>query len=135
MPLKKAMALPFSIRCRRVYDPARADDGLRVLVDRLWPRGLRKAEAGVDWWFREIAPSTELRRWFGHAPERWEEFCRRYRMELDGRKAAVEKLLARTHEAGATTLLYAARDTEHNHAMALKAYLEARLGKAIRDQA
>jgi len=121
------MTTPPGIHCRRIYTSPRPDDGLRVLIDRLWPRGLSKAHARLDWWFREIAPSTELRRWFGHDPARWEVFRRRYRAELDGRPEAVAELLARAREAGIMTLLFAARDLEHNHARVLQDYLLAHL--------
>ncbi len=97
-----------SVRVRRVYDPAQADDGNRVLVDRLWPRGLRKADAGLDAWLKEVAPSTELRRWYAHAPERFDEFSRRYVEELADpqRAAALERLRALAAD-GPVTLLTA----------------------------
>ena len=106
------------IRIKRVHDPSGPDDGLRVLVDRLWPRGVRKADAPWDLWLKEVAPSTALRQWFGHAPERWDEFRRRYRAELAG-SAALARLadLAQRHER--VTLLYSARDIEHNQAQVL----------------
>jgi len=115
-----------AIRVKRVYDPAGPEDGLRCLVDRLWPRGLRREEANIDLWVREVAPSDELRRWFGHDPARWEEFQRRYAAELDSRPEAWRDLLE-TARKNTVTLLYGARDTEHNNAVVLKAYLEARL--------
>ncbi len=114
-----------SLRIKRVYEAPANDDGLRVLVDRLWPRGLKKQDAAVDLWLKEIAPSTELRRWFGHDPEKWTEFRRRYRAELDG-KEELETLRRRADE-GRVTLLYGARDEEHNQAVVLKDLLE---GKA-----
>lgn len=112
-------------RARRVYEPASPDDGRRVLVDRVWPRGLTKADAAIDEWLREVAPSTELRRWFGHDPARWDEFVRRYHAELDARREALAPLLdaARTQT---VTLCFSARDREHNNAVALKAWLEGR---------
>lgn len=110
------------IRIKRVYDPPDDTDGTRVLVDRLWPRGLRKAEAALTLWLKEIAPSSELRKWFGHDPVRWAEFGRRYRAELTGNAGAVARLVdVSTH--GPLTLLYAAHDTAHNHALVLAAYL------------
>ncbi|MBN9071313.1 MAG: DUF488 domain-containing protein [Rhizobiales bacterium] len=115
-----------SLRIKRVYEAPADDDGLRVLVDRLWPRGLKKQEAAVDLWLKEIAPSTELRRWFGHDPEKWTEFRRRYRAELDGKKEELETLRRRADERR-VTLLYGARDEEHNQAVVLKDLLE---GKA-----
>ena len=93
---------------KRAYEPPSPEDGARVLVDRLWPRGLRKAEAAIDCWLKEIAPSSELRRWFGHDPSRWEEFRRRYRAELSARPELLDKLRALA-EQGALTLVYAAR--------------------------
>lgn len=107
-----------SLHIKNVYEPATADDGVRVLVDRLWPRGLKKTEAGVERWLRDVAPSTELRKWFGHDPDRWDEFRRRYRDELREHPDALAELraLAGTHD---VTLLFAARDHAHNNAVAL----------------
>ncbi len=110
------------IRIKRVYDSPDKDDGARVLVDRLWPRGLRKEKAAVMLWLKEIAPSTELREWFGHDPARWAEFDHRYRTELARNDGAVAQL-ADLSKLGPITLLYAAHDTEHNHAIVLSAYL------------
>src|SRR4051794_20919599 len=98
---------------KRIYEPAAAGDGQRVLVDRLWPRGMSKDAAALDLWLKEIAPSRELLKWFGHDPARWQEFRLRYRAELDGNEAAVAQLL-RLLENGDVTLLYGARDAEHN---------------------
>lgn len=114
------------IRVKRVYKAKDSSDGLRVLVDRLWPRGLPKDKAALDHWFREVAPSAELRTWFGHERSRWEEFRRRYFAELDVSPVAWKPLLEAARS-GDVTLLYGARDEEHNNAVALKAYLEARL--------
>ena len=109
------------LRIKRVYDPPAKADGHRVLVDRIWPRGLSKEAAQVDEWPKDIAPSTALRKWFGHAPEKWKEFLRRYHRELDANSSAVVTL--RTLVRGRrVTLLFAARDVEHNNAVALKAY-------------
>ena len=107
---------------RRVYDPPSSQDGRRVLVDRVWPRGVSKEEARVDDWRREAAPSKELRQWFGHDPERWDEFKRRYFAELDASPEAVRPLRAAARE-GRLTLVFGARDTRHNNAVALKQYL------------
>jgi uncharacterized protein YeaO (DUF488 family) len=110
------------IRVKRVYDPADTSDGARVLVDRLWPRGLRKEKAALTCWMKEIAPSPGLRGWFGHDPARYDEFARRYRAELASNKneiAHLEDLIKH----GAVTLLYAAHDEEHNNAQVLAAYL------------
>jgi uncharacterized protein YeaO (DUF488 family) len=106
------------IRLRRVYDPPSPEDGLRILVDRLWPRGLSKAEAALDRWMKDIAPSTELRIWFGHDPDRWPEFRRRYTAELQ-QNAGVDELRELARQ-GRVTLLFGARDTEHNDAVVLR---------------
>lgn len=113
------------IRCRRVYDPPRETDGRRILVDRIWPRGLSRNDAAIDLWLKDIAPSAELRKWFGHDPERWEAFVDRYARELDDNPQAVEQLLG-IARSGPVTLVYAARDTEYNNAWALKIYIEDR---------
>jgi uncharacterized protein YeaO (DUF488 family) len=107
------------LRLKRVYEAAAPDDGTRILVDRLWPRGLSKTEAAVDRWMKEVAPSTELRRWFGHDPERWAEFRRRYADELQAHPNALNEIreLARK---GTVTLLFGARDEQHNDAVALR---------------
>lgn len=111
---------------RRAYDEPTRNDGTRVLVDRLWPRGLSKERADVDWWCREVAPSDDLRRWFGHDPARWQEFRQRYRDELRGNDDLVEQLLERARS-GRITLVHAARDREHNDAVVLREVLEERL--------
>ena len=105
------------VRIKRVYDPPVPDDGARVLVDRLWPRGLAKEDARVDWWAKELAPSDKLRRWFGHAPPRYREFVERYRAELEGNETLAR--LAHLATQRPVTLLYAARDEHHNNARAL----------------
>jgi uncharacterized protein YeaO (DUF488 family) len=110
---------------KRAYEPGGRGDGTRVLVERLWPRGLAKAEAGIDLWLKEIAPSPELRRWFGHDPARWSEFRKRYRAELVKNGEAVERLAALAKR-GPVTLVYAARDEEHNSARLLRDFLEER---------
>ena len=108
-----------NIRIKRAYAAPAASDGARVLVDRLWPRGLKKADAAIDSWIKGLAPSTELRRWFGHDPARWEEFRRRYSAELRAHPELLEELrnLARS---GPVTLVFAARDEAHNEAVALR---------------
>jgi uncharacterized protein YeaO (DUF488 family) len=114
------------VRIKRAYEPADDGDGYRVLVDRLWARGVSKEKAHLDAWMKEIAPSTELRRWFGHDPARWDEFERRYRVELaePERSHLVEALAERaTH--GPVTLIYGARDTAHNEAVVLCAVVSA----------
>jgi len=107
------------VRLKRVYEPPASDDGVRVLVDRLWPRGLRKADADVAHWMKDLAPSSELRRWFGHDPERWQEFRRRYASELQRHTAELDELreLARRRT---VTLLFGARDEQHNDAVVLR---------------
>jgi uncharacterized protein YeaO (DUF488 family) len=107
-----------TIKLKRVYEQPDVKDGERVLVDRLWPRGVTKEKARIDLWLKEIAPSTELRRWFGHDPAKWTEFKRRYRAELKGNKAQVARLKDEM-EKGSVTLLYGARDEEHNEAVVL----------------
>ncbi len=105
------------IKMKRAYVSAAASDGTRVLVDRIWPRGVTKEEANVDWWSKEVAPSTELRKWFGHDPERWPEFEKRYKNELKG-NAEFERLSAMAKK-GDLTLVYSAKDEEHNQARVL----------------
>jgi uncharacterized protein YeaO (DUF488 family) len=114
------------IRLRRVYEPPADDHGTRILVERLWPRGLTKAAARVDLWLKDVAPSAELRRWFGHDPARWDEFQRRYRRELDAQPDVLIPLLTAAR-AGPVTLVYAARDERHNSASVLKDVLDAHL--------
>lgn len=111
------------IRTKRIYEEPAGDDGLRVLVDRLWPRGIAKEEAKFDRWEKDLAPTDELRRWFGHDPMKWDEFLRRYRAELEGKGATLARLRQEANDA-TVTLLYAARDREHNNAVALKRYIE-----------
>ena len=113
------------IRLKRVYEPPSRTDGSRILVDRLWPRGLTKERAAVTLWLKDVAPSTELRKWFGHAPARWKRFQARYRKELRERKDVLE-LLKRKSKAHTVTLVYAARDEQHNEALVLKRVLEGR---------
>ncbi len=116
-------ARPF--RVKRIYLPPDAADGARVLVDRLWPRGVRKSEAGVDLWLKDVAPSAELRTWFGHDPARFDAFRTRYRAELVANDDAVDQLLALARK-GTVTLLYGAHDEIHNQAQVLRDYLETR---------
>jgi uncharacterized protein YeaO (DUF488 family) len=111
------------IHLKRVYEEPSQKDGMRVLVERLWPRGLTKERAAVDLWLKDVAPSPELRRWFGHDPARWEQFQDRYRQELRKQKDAVQ-LLKQKGKEGTVTLVYAARDEEHNGALALKRFLQ-----------
>jgi uncharacterized protein YeaO (DUF488 family) len=111
--------LPQNLRVKRAYEPADPRDGRRILVDRLWPRGLKKADAAIECWMREVAPSIELRKWFAHEPQRWTEFRRRYAAELREKTALLDELRALAR-AGPVTLVYAARDSEHNDAVALR---------------
>jgi uncharacterized protein YeaO (DUF488 family) len=118
----------FMIRVKRIYDPPLAEDGVRILVDRLWPRGLSKDRAGVALWLKEVAPSTELRQWYHHEPDRWKEFLRKYWAELSARPdlvRTVEEQAAR----GTITLLYSSREGRRNNAVALRMFLEKRGGK------
>jgi len=110
------------LRLKRVYDPPSPDDGARILVDRLWPRGMRKADAAVANWMKDIAPSSELRRWFGHDPARWQEFRRRYAAELCHQAPALDELRALARQ-GTVTLVFGARDEEHNDAVVLREVL------------
>jgi uncharacterized protein YeaO (DUF488 family) len=111
------------IRLKLAYDDPARNDGNRVLVDRVWPRGVSKEDAELDEWMKEIAPTGELRKWFGHDPDEWDEFKKRYFDELDDREEPVKKLLAMAGEK-TLTLVYGAKDEEHNNAVALKEYLE-----------
>ncbi|MCL4561468.1 MAG: DUF488 domain-containing protein [Chloroflexi bacterium] len=111
------------IRVQRVYRGTTQIYGRRFLVDRLWPRGVRKEDLPMDGWIRDVAPSDELRHWFGHEPERWAEFQRRYFAELDEKPQSWQPLLDAARQ-GDVTLLYGAQDEEHNNAVALKIYLE-----------
>jgi uncharacterized protein YeaO (DUF488 family) len=113
------------IRLKRVYEHPAPDDGVRILVDRLWPRGLRKADAAVDRWLKELAPSTALRQWFGHDPQRWPEFQDRYRAELVDKAELLQELRAFARR-GTITLLYGARDECHNQAVVLREVLAGR---------
>jgi uncharacterized protein YeaO (DUF488 family) len=115
------------IRVKRVYDEPTPDDGYRVLVDRLWPRGLSRDRARIDLWLREIAPSSELRTWFAQKAERFGEFRSRYMEELREKERLVQLLLSRVEVGETVTLLYSARDPEHNNAVVLRDYLEERL--------
>lgn len=111
------------IRTKRIHDRAEADDGLRILVDGLWPRGIAKGAARLDRWMKDAAPSAGLRKWYGHDPEKWPEFRRRFAEELDRRPQVVAELRKLAGQ-GRITLLTAARDREHSHAVALRQYLE-----------
>ena len=116
------------LRLKRVYDTAAKTDGQRILVDRLWPRGLSKTRGRIDYWARTAAPSGKLRRWYRHEPAKWPEFQRRYFAELRRNAAAVQELLDRIGK-GRATLLFGSKETRYNNAAALKRYLESRLSK------
>ncbi len=111
------------LKLKRAYEPVAKSDGIRILVDRVWPRGISKEELKLDEWRKDVAPSTALRKWFGHRPERWEEFRKRYKTELKEAAPALKELhkLVKTKTA---TLVYGAKDTEHNQAVVLKEVLE-----------
>ena len=111
------------IRLKRVYEAPSPEDGCRILVDRLWPRGISKDRAGISLWIPEIGPSKELRRWFGHDPSRWEEFCLRYWAELEVKRELVGQIMEKVTRVP-VTFVYAARDSTHNNAVALKMHIE-----------
>lgn len=113
------------IKLKRVYEPLEPDDGMRVLVERLWPRGVRREALHLDAWLKEVAPSDSLRRWFNHDPVRWAEFQKRYAEELDGNRPAWLPILEAA-ERGTVTLLFSTHDVEHNNAVALRAYVKAK---------
>jgi uncharacterized protein YeaO (DUF488 family) len=113
------------IKIKRAYDEVSDDDGYRILVGRLWPRGVTKERAAVDLWLKDVSPSTELRKWFGHDPKKWDEFQGRYWKELEHKPGDIEIIMRKAKE-GTVTLIYSARDREHNAAVALKEYLERR---------
>jgi uncharacterized protein YeaO (DUF488 family) len=121
------------LKVKRVYEKPSVADGERFLVDRLWPRGLKKQDARLKAWLRDLAPSAALRRWFSHDPHRWEEFQRRYIKELEDpeKTSQIEELLQQVRQ-GTATLVFAAKDEEKNNAVVLKHYLEQRLGSATR---
>jgi len=114
------------IRLKRAYDKRSNQDGLRILVERLWPRGVSKEQGAIDLWLKDLAPSTELRKWFGHDPQKWDEFCQRYWSELRDNRDLLTLLKHRTTE-GNVTFVFAAKDEERNSAVALKEYLEKKM--------
>ncbi|HEX5423297.1 MAG TPA: DUF488 domain-containing protein [Candidatus Acidoferrales bacterium] len=111
-------------KVKRVYDAAKPDDGYRVLVDRIWPRGMSKEKARVDLWMKEIGPSDRLRKWFGHDPKRWAEFQKRYRVELKEKSELAGELRELEKKHGTVTLVYSAHDEQHNQAVALREFLQ-----------
>jgi uncharacterized protein YeaO (DUF488 family) len=112
------------IRVKRIYEMPQKDDGFRILVDRLWPRGLSKDKAKVDLWLKEIAPSDELRKWFAHDPEKWDEFKNRYKKELQEKSELLRKIIQLEREKETVTLLFSARDEKYNNALALSTILQ-----------
>ncbi|MBZ9799060.1 DUF488 domain-containing protein [Mesorhizobium sp. ES1-4] len=110
------------VKLKRAYESPAADDGTRVLIDRLWPRGVKKTDAAIDCWIKELAPSTELRKWFGHDPARWQEFRRRYAAEIHERRDDLDRLRDLMRQ-GAVTLVYSAHDETHNDAIVLREVL------------
>lgn len=119
------------IALKRAYDPVSKSDGTRLLVERLWPRGVSKAKLRVDSWLKEVGPSTELRKWFSHDPNKWVEFRRRYFRELGSRREAWQPILSAARR-GTVTLVYSSHDTEHNNAVALQEFLRRKLRHAAR---
>ena len=119
------------IALKRAYDPVSKSDGTRLLVERLWPRGVSKAKLRVDSWLKEVGPSTELRKWFSHDPNKWAEFRRRYFRELGSRREAWQPILSAARR-GMVTLVYSSRDTEHNNAVALQEFLRRKLRQGAR---
>lgn len=120
-----------TIQVKRAYDPPAKSDGSRLLVERLWPRGIKKEALKMDAWFKEVAPSTALRKWFNHEPPKWPEFQRRYEAELDQHPESWRPILDAA-EKGPVTLLFSSHDTEHNNVVALRAYLRAHIGTVSR---
>jgi uncharacterized protein YeaO (DUF488 family) len=115
-----------TIRIKRIYEPAKSTDGMRILVDRMWPRGLKKGETRIDLWLKDVAPTTSLRRWFGHKPERWDMFRERYLAELSN-NVGIAELKDLVKHRSRITLLYSARDTDHNQAVVLAQHLRTSL--------
>lgn len=116
------------LKTKRVYEDAKASDGVRFLVERLWPRGIKKEELKMKAWLKDVSPSPELRKWFAHDPDKWQEFQKRYRAELKANPEAWKPILEAAKR-GDVTLLYSARDTEHNSALVLKSFLDKHKGK------
>ena len=112
-----------AIQLKRAYDKPQKTDGRRILIDRVWPRGVRKEDLKLDEWLKDLAPSTELRRWFGHDPEKWEEFRRRYFQELDAHPDTIRQLRTKMRE-GPLTIVFGSKEQRFNNAVALKEYLE-----------
>lgn len=118
------------LKLKRGYEPASRSDGTRVLVERLWPRGLSKETLRIDAWLKDVAPSTELRQWFGHDPDKWQRFRARYFRELDSKADAWRPIVSAARR-GTVTLVYSSRDTEHNNAVALQEYLQPKIRRHV----
>ncbi len=116
--------MDFLIKTKRVYDPPSSEDGIRILVDRLWPRGMSKQKAKVDLWLKEIAPSDELRTWYGHESQKWQEFQKRYRKELIDKQNLLQQIEQLEKQRGTVTLIYSSKETQINNASVLKILLE-----------
>lgn len=112
-----------AIKLKRIYEPTSTSDGFRILVDRLWPRGIKKEEANVDIWLKEVGPSNELRKWFNHEPEKWEAFRKKYLAELQ-HSPATKELIQLVQKHATVTLVYSAKDEQHNQAVVVKEFLE-----------
>lgn len=115
-----------NVSIKRIYEDYQSSDGFRILVDRLWPRGIKKENAHIDLWLKEIAPSTELRKWFNHEPEKWDEFTRKYLIEITTNQAASQELLSVIEHNSKITLLYGAKNQENNQAVVLKRWLDSK---------
>jgi len=122
------------IQTKRAYEPTSETDGARILVERLWPRGIKKEALSLDTWLKDVAPSTELRQWFQHDPAKWHEFRKRYSRELEENPEPWQQLLSRARR-GKLTLVYSSHDEEHNNAVALRQFLERKLKSPARHQA
>ena len=113
-----------NVSIKRIYEDYQSSDGFRILVDRLWPRGIKKENAHIDLWLKDISPSTELRKWFNHEPEKWDEFTKKYLIEISSNSVASQELLSAIEQHSKVTLLYGAKDEEHNQAVVLKKWLD-----------
>lgn len=122
------------IRIKRIYDEPSRSDGKRILIDRLWPRGIKKEEARLDEWLKEVAPSNELRKWFNHDPDKWVEFKKRFITELQGRQDLVDGIISSARK-GAVTLLFGSKEERFNNAVALKEYIESKMNASARKKA
>ncbi len=127
--MREVRASDMAIRLKRAYDGTSPDDGTRILVERLWPRGVKKEALGIDAWPKDVGPSTELRKWFNHDPDKWAEFQERYTRELDSRPETWKPILSAARR-GVVTLVYSSHDEEHNNAVALQAYLRQKMRRA-----